>query len=172
MNDDRRAAPVEAPLTLLRAPVDRAWIDRNDHVGIRGYAEALSHASGHMLRRIRLNFDEAHDEGSTVYTLRWHLAFAREVRIGANLRFTAQLLDFSDRVIHYVASMHNDDENYLAASAEFLEAHVLLATRRTAPLPADRLALLEAMWATHKDLAWPKGVGEGISVRGGRRGRS
>jgi acyl-CoA thioester hydrolase len=171
MSDATGAAPVAAPLTLLRAPVDPAWIDRNDHVGIRGYADALSRASGHMLRRIRLNFDEAHDDGRTVYTLRWHMAFAREVRIGANLRFTAQLLDFSDRVIHYVVSMHNDDEDYLAASAEFLEAHVLLATRRTAPLPADRLALVEAIWATHKDAPWPKGAGEGIAVRGGRRER-
>lgn len=171
MNDDRRAAPVEAPLTLLRAPVDPAWIDRNDHVGIRGYAEALSHASGHMLRRIRLNFDEAHDEGRTVYTLRWHMVFAREVRIGANLRFTAQLLDFNDRVIHYVVSMHNDDDDYFAASAEFLEAHVLLASRRTAPMPDDRLVLIEAIWTTHRDLPWPKGVGDGIAVRGGRRER-
>jgi len=171
MSNVTGAAPVEAPLTLLRAPADPAWIDRNDHVGIRGYAEALARASGLLLGRLRLNFDQAYDEGSTIYSLRWHMAFAREVRAGANLRFTAQLLDFNDRMFHALLGMWNDDENYLAASAEFLEAHVALSTRRVAPMPGDRLALFEAMWATHKELPWPKGAGEGIAVRGGRRER-
>ena len=171
MAERSRAAPVAAPLVLLEGPVDPAWIDRNDHIGIRGYADALAQGSGHFLRHLKLNFDEAHHEGSTVYSIRWHMSFVREVRKDAMLRYTVQLLDFNEKTLHYLVAMHHAGEGYLAATSEYLEAHVLLATRRTAPMPPDRLARVEAVWATHKALPWPEGAGQGIAIRrGGRRG--
>lgn len=171
MAGNSRATPVAAPLVLSEGPVDPAWIDRNDHIGIRGYADALARGSGHFLRLLKLDFAEAHHEGRTVYSIRWHMSFIREVRRDATLRYTVQLLDFTEKNLHYLVAIHHAGESYLAATAEYLEAHVLLATRRTAPMPPDRLALVEAVWATHKDLPWPEGAGQGIAIRkGGRRG--
>lgn len=163
---------IEAPVRLYRETVDPAWIDRNEHVGVGGYAQALLKASGAVLRYTRLGFKDGLPEGRSVYAIKWANTFVREVRAGATLEYTFQLLDYSDKLIHYLIRMYNADEGYLAAMSEHLDVHILLATRRSATMPPDRMVLLGRIWDAHKSLPWPEEAGTAIGIRGGGRRQS
>lgn len=161
---------IEAPVRLYRESVDPAWIDPNDHVGVTGYAQALLRASGGVLRYTRLGFQDGLSEGRSVYALKWATTYLREIRASTTLEYTFQLLDYSDKLIHYAIFMHNADENYVAAVSESLDVHILLATRRSAVMPPDRMALLLRIWEVHKSMPMPPEAASAIGVRqGGRR---
>jgi acyl-CoA thioester hydrolase len=163
---------IEAPVRLYREKVDPAWIDRNDHVGVNGYARALLRASGAVLRYTRLGFKDGLPEGRSVYAVKWATTYLREIRAGATLEYTFQLLDYSDKLVHYAIFMHNADENYVAAISESLDVHILTATRRSAVMPPDRMALLGRIWEVHKAMPMPPEVSAAIAIRSGGRRQS
>lgn len=161
---------IEAPVRLYREKIEANWIDRNEHVGVGGYAQALLRASGAVLRYTRLGFKDGLPEGRSVYALKWATTFLREVRAGVTLEYTFQLLDYSDKLIHYLVRMHNADEDYVAAMSEHLDVHILVATRRSAVMSPDRMALLARIWDVHKAMPMPPEAGSAIGIRcGGRR---
>ena len=161
---------IEAPVRLYREKVDPAWIDRNEHVGVMGYAQAFLKASTAAMRCARLSTAECLPEGRSTYALKWAVTYLREIPAGATVEYTFQLLDYSDKLIHYALHMHNADENYVAAVSEFLEVHILTATRRSAPMPPDRMALLDRIWRVHRSMPMPPEAGTAIGIRrGGRR---
>lgn len=161
---------IEAPIRLYREKVDPAWIDRNEHVGVMGYAQAFLRSSSAAMRCVRLSTAECLPEGRSTYALKWAVTYLREVAAGATLEHTFQLLDYSDKLVHYVLWMRNADENYVAAVSEFLEVHILTETRRSAALPPDRMALLDRIWQVHQSMPMPPEAGTAIGIRrGGRR---
>lgn len=167
---DTRIEAVEAPLTLYRGPVKPEWIDKNDHVGVLSYATAMAEAADVFFRYVKLGHAAASHLGYSIYALHWNITFLREVRRDANLRYTVQLIDYSDKLVHYLIAMHNDDENYLSATAESLELHVSTATRRGTPMPKDRLDALARIWETHKNLPLPPHTYKAVAIRkGGQR---
>jgi len=161
---------IEAPVRLYREKVDPLWVDRNEHVGVGGYAQALLRASKAAMRYTRLGIVDGLAEGRSTYALKWATTYLREIGAGATLEYTFQLLDYSDKLIHYVLRMYNVDEGYIAAISELLEVHILTATRRSAAMPPDRMALLGRIWQVHQSMPMPPEAGSAIGIRrGGRR---
>ena len=161
---------IEAPVHLYHEKIDPEWIDPNDHVGVTGYAKAMLRASGGALRYTRLGFKDGLPEGRSVYAIKWATTYLREIRAGATVEYKFQLLDYSDKLIHYAIFMRNRDEDYVAAIGESLDVHILTATRRSAVMPPDRMELLGRIWAVHKDLPMPDECATAIGVRkGGHR---
>lgn len=157
-------------MRLYRQKVDPLWIDRNEHVGVLGYAQAFLRASTAAMRYARLSTAECLPEGRSTYALKWAVTYLREIPADATVEYTFQLLDYSDKLIHYALQMHNADDGFIAAVSEFLEVHILTATRRSAPMPPDRMALLGRIWRVHQSMPMPPETGTAIGIRrGGRR---
>ena len=161
---------IEAPIRLYREKVEPSWIDRNQHVGVMGYAQAFLKSSSAAMRCVRLSTADCLPEGRSTFALKWAVTYLREVPADATLEYTFQLLDYSDKLVHYALHMHNADENYVAAVSEFLEVHILTETRRSAAMPPDRMALLGRIWQVHRSMPIPAEAGTAIGIRrGGRR---
>jgi acyl-CoA thioester hydrolase len=157
---------VEAPLRHDRMKVRPEWIDRNGHMGVRSYAEALAVGSGAFLRFVGLSFDDMAVNGSSTYARQWNLHFIREVRGDATLRFETQLLGYTDKALNTITFLYNADEDYLAATGEFLDLHISVETRRPAPMSPEQLRILARVWQTHKDLPRPPQAGGEIRLKG------
>ncbi|HSB97059.1 MAG TPA: hypothetical protein VLC91_11455, partial [Spongiibacteraceae bacterium] len=56
------------------------------------------------------------------------------------------------------------DQNYRAAVSEQLDIHVDLVSRRSAPLPADLLANLQAIVQAHATLPTPDKLGRCVTT--------
>ncbi len=156
--------PVPAPLVLHREAVRPDWIDYNGHMNVAYYLLAFDHAGDAFLDYIGMDRDYRARAGGTTFAVDCHLTYQREVSEGAPLRFAAQLLAFDQKRIHHFHWMYHAEEDYLAATCEFLSLHVDLGTRRVAPFPsavADRLAEISA---SHRGLPIPPEAGRGIAM--------
>ena len=84
---------------------------------------------------------------------------------GMRLVFETQLLDHSDKVVHYLTRMLAGDALHVAATCEALEIQVDLATRRSAPFSALVMDYLAEMARAHACLPLPQSVGTAIGIR-------
>ena len=56
------------------------------------------------------------------------------------------------------------EQGFVSATGEIMQLHVSMATRRSAPFPADRMARVEACAAAHAELPRPERAGRRIGI--------
>jgi acyl-CoA thioester hydrolase len=153
-----------APFEQLRAVVEPGWIDGNGHMNMGYYLVVFDQATDAWFDHIGL--DEAHRRraGVAAFTLEAHVNYLRELREGAPLRFTTQLLDCDEKRIHYFHRMYHAQEGFLAATNELISLHVSLLTRSAEPIDAQVRARLEAIRKEHARLALPEQAGSRIGI--------
>jgi len=158
-----------APLVLHREPVQRAWIDYNDHLNMAYYMLIFDHGTDALFDHLGLGWDHVREDGGTTFTLEAHITYLREVALDDVVRIETRILDFDEKRIHYVHAMFHDREGYLAAVNELMTLHVDLASRRTAPMPDASLALLAGYKAAHAGLARPEGMSRTMGLHNRRK---
>lgn len=159
------AAEADAGLfDAYRDVVRPEWIDYNDHLNMGYYLVVFDLATDAWLDHIGLGEADKRREGVTTFTLEAHVNYLRELRAGAPLRFTTQLLGFDEKRIHYVHQMFHADEGFLAATNELLSLHVSDASRRAAPMSERVQRRLAAIRAEHGRIQAPATVGRSIGL--------
>ncbi len=155
---------IPTPLALYTDTVRSEWIDYNGHLTDGYYMVYFCLATEAVLEY--LGFGAAYRErtGSTIYTVEGHINYLRELKQGAPLRFTTQVLGCDPKRIHVFHSLHHGLENYLAATNELMFLHVNQPTLKVEPMPAERLALVEAVVAAHSSLPRPPQAGRRIAM--------
>jgi carnitine 3-dehydrogenase len=148
--------PVE---TASRAvPVD--WTDYNGHMNEARYLEVFSAATDRFMTLV--GCDAAYiATGGSYFTVETHLRHIAEVRAGARVRVTTQLLSGEGKRLHLFSRLIGED-GVEFATAEQLLLHVSLETRRAAP-PGEALQrTLAEMAAKHAALPRPGSLRCGI----------
>jgi acyl-CoA thioester hydrolase len=156
---------VPTPFAAAGTEVRPEWIDYNGHMNVGYYHVAFDVAADAFLEFLGLDAEFRERYGSTTFALEAHLNFLREMKAGDPLRFEARLLDHDAKRIHFYMEMFHADEGFLAASYESLGAHVSVAERRTAPMPAPLLARLAEIKAAHAALPRPWQIGHVMSAK-------
>ena len=156
---------MEAPLILWDLEVAPDWVDYNGHMNDAAYALAFSRAGDRWMERIALGPDERAATGHTLYTLQIMLHYLREVKLGAPLRVTAQLLEYDDKRARLWMELRSPLDGPAVAATEQLYLSVRQA--RAAPWRDATSAALAQMLAAHADLPAPPQAGRGISLRRG-----
>ena len=157
-----------APLPIHRAAVQPAWIDYNGHMNVAYYVLAFDHATDRLFDLLDLGVDYVRRTNGSAFVLETHVTYAQEVKLGDPLAFDAWLLDADEKRLHLFFEMRHADAGFLSATSELMCLHVDLATRRSAPFPADIRQRIAAVKAAQADLARPPQVGGRIAIR--RRG--
>ncbi len=145
--------------------VRREWIDYNDHMNVAYYLLAFDQALDRLYDRLELGVDYLKRTNHSTMTLETHIIYARELRLGAPMRFTFQLLDYDTKRQHFFGRMFHAAEGYLAATHEWIATHVDLAARRSAEMPADKVATFAKIMAEHSVLSRPDRAGAVIGIR-------
>ena len=153
------------PLEVHREAVQPEWIDYNGHMNVAYYVLAFDHATDRLFDLFDLGVDYVRRTNNSTFVLETHVTYAQEVHQGDPLRFTAQLLDYDSKRLHYFLRMFHAEEGYLSATSEQIALHVSLDTRRTAAMPPEQLARLSAMMAAHQGLEKPSQAGSVIGIR-------
>lgn len=150
---------IQTPFDHYRDTVRAEWTDHNQHLNVGYYVLVFDFATDDFLDYVGLT--NAHREAQQVSTfcLESHVTYQREVREGAPLRFTTQLLDFDEKRVHYIHKMYHAEAGYLAATNELISLHVSQATRRATPMTAPIREWLRKMQAAHDTLGRPREVG-------------
>ena len=148
-----------APIDIHRSTVLPEWVDWNGHMNVAFYVTAFDQASGAFMRNMGLGRNYVDSKSGMTFVLETHVTYDREMRQGAPMRFTTQLLDRDAKRVHLFHEMHHGEQGYVAATNETIVMNIDYATRRSAPWPVQAAERLEAMWATHRGLPKPAKAG-------------
>ena len=148
-----------APLDIHRSTVLSEWVDWNGHMNVAFYVLAFDQASGAFMRNMGLGRNYVESKSGMTFVLETHVTYDREMKGGAPMRFTTQLLARDAKRVHLFHEMFHAAEGYLAATNETIVMNIDYASRRSAPWPMQAGERLEAIWATHQDLPRPAKAG-------------
>jgi acyl-CoA thioester hydrolase len=149
----------EAPLAIHRSTVLPEWVDWNGHMNVAFYVAAFDQASGAFMRNMGLGRAYVDGKHGMTFVLETHVTYDREMRGGAPMRFTTQLLDRDAKRVHLFHEMYYAEQGYLAATNETIVMNIDFASRRSAPFPPQAAERLEAVWMSHKELPRPTKAG-------------
>jgi acyl-CoA thioester hydrolase len=152
-----------APFTSYREPVRPEWLDYNGHLNDASYAIVLSAAHELVLESLGLSADYRASHAASMFTVETHVRFLAECSEGQTLTAATLLVEADHKRLRLHSELYAD--GVLAATGESLYLHVDTAAGRTAPLPDDRQARVDAMLAAHADLPRPAHLGLGVGSR-------
>jgi acyl-CoA thioester hydrolase len=152
MSDDSAVAgAVEGgPFTAYREQVRPEWLDYNGHLNDASYAIVLTAAHELLLDHLGLSADYRESHHSSMFTVEMHLHYAAEVSAGQTLTASTVVTEADHKRLRLHSELYADE--VLAATGECLYLHVDTTAGRTAPLPADRQAGVDALLAAHRGI--------------------
>lgn len=159
---------ISAPLRLYTATVLPVWIDYNQHMMDGYYGVPFSFATDAFLDYVGLDAAYRAQSGCSTYTAEGHTLFLRELKLGATLQVTTQLLGYDSKRMHLFHAMHHASEGYLAATCEWMMIHVNQALGRGTPIPQAVQDKLAQIYAAHQTLPIPPQAGRSISLQARR----
>src|SRR5205807_7685664 len=105
-----------APIDIHRSTVRPEWVDWNGHMNVAFYVLAFDQASGAFMRNMGLGRSYVEGKHGMTFVLETHVTYDREMREGAPMRFTTQLLARDAKRVHLYHEMFHAEQGYLAAT--------------------------------------------------------
>jgi acyl-CoA thioesterase FadM len=141
------------PITL-QAQIPELYLDEMGHMNVMWYGHLFSKATGRLFKLIGLNREYCEKNQAGTFALEQHVRYLVEVRVGQHVTIRSQLLGRSAKIYHFMNYMIKDEGEVLAATGEFVGAHVDMSTRRTSPLPPQIATAFDRLLAEHSRLPW------------------
>jgi acyl-CoA thioester hydrolase len=153
----------DGPFTAYRQRVRPEWLDYNGHLHDASYATVLSDAHELVFESLGLSADYRTSHDASMFTVETHIRFLAECSDGQTLTAATTLVYADTKRMRLHSELFAD--GVLAATGESLYVHVDTAAGRSAPLPDDRQARVDAMLAAHAAVPRPAHLGLGVGGR-------
>lgn len=140
------------------------WIDVNNHMNVAYYVLAFDQGVDALWDRFGITDEHIREMNSSTFAVESHVVYRRELRLDDPYIVTAQILAFDEKRIHQFQRLYHAGEHFLAATAEWMNLHVDLSTRRVAPWPPAILADIARVAESQGDWSWPHDAGRRMHV--------
>ena len=141
------------------------WIDINDHMNVAYYVLAFDLAVDAVWSQLGITDQYIASHRNSTFAVESHVTYQRELKLSEPFIITAQLLAFDAKRIHQFMRMYHAAEGYLAATAEWINLHVDMNTRRVSPWPESILDGISAFVARQGTWPLPAEAGRRINVK-------
>ena len=162
---DKPETVYDAPLRLYDTEVYTEWVDYNGHMSEAFYALVFGFTTDAFLDVIGMGSAYRESSGMSLYTLEIHVSYLQEVREGAPLITTTQVLDRDHKRAHLFHSMYHGEDGKLIATEEVMMLNVDTSVARSAPFTEDVAARLREISQAHAILPAPEQAGRSIAIR-------
>ena len=149
---------------VARGRVLPEWIDVNNHMNVAYYLLAFDQGVDLLWNRFGITDEYISNENLSTFAVESHIIWLREMSEAEPYIVTSQILAFDEKRIHQFMRMYHADQNYLVATAEWMNLHVDLSVRRVVPWPDHILAGIEAHVAGQGQLQWPAEAGKKMKI--------
>jgi len=135
--------------------VPAEWIDINGHMNVAYYVLAFDLCVDALWSRVGITDEYIDSRQMSTFAVESHITYQRELKVGDDYRIVAQLLAIDEKRVHQFQRMYHKHDGYLAATAEWLNLHVNLQTRRVCPWPEEILTAFVDAARNQHDTALP-----------------
>jgi len=152
------------PITC-EATIPESYLDSMGHMNVMWYTHLFGKATGSIFKLVGMDraYFQAHEAGS--FALAQFFRYRKEVRVGEHVTLRSRMVARSERQFHVLHFMTKEDDHVLAATGEFLAAHIDMRTRRTSPFAPPVSENLDRLIAQHAALDWDPPLSGAIQVR-------
>jgi acyl-CoA thioester hydrolase len=143
------------PLPITHeATIPESYLDSMGHMNVMWYTHLFGCATVGLFKLVGMdrNYFQSNQMGS--FALAQHFNYRKEVRVGEQVVLRSRMLGRSERKFHVMHFMVKHDGHVLAATGEFLGAHIDMRVRRTAPFLPQVAEPIDRMVAEHAALGW------------------
>ena len=155
-----------APFVSSVMKVEPEWIDYNGHLNMAYYNVLFDRAVDEAYEIMGCGLAYLKETRHSTLTAEAHIRYLRELRAGAPVRVTLQLLDLDAKRMHYFEQLFHAEEGWLSATSENMVLHVDMTAKKVAPFPEFIAARLAQIKAAHARLPVPEGTGRRIAMQG------
>lgn len=140
------------------------WIDINDHMNVAYYVLAFDLGVDALWARAGITDDYIKHRKLSTFAVEAHITYQGELKKDDPYRVTTQILAIDEKRLHQFQCLYHAEEGFLAATAEWLNLHVDLQTRRVCPFPDDVLAAFVEVANAQENLEVSAAVGRQMEV--------
>lgn len=152
-------------LEIYRGTVKPEWIDVNGHMNVAYYVLAFDQAVDSLWTRIGITADYVAETRGSTFAVESHVTWQRELRNGDPFVITSQIVAFDQKRIHQFQRLYHAKERYLAATAEWMNLHVDLTTRRVSSWSADTIESIYDVVEMQGDASRPAELGSRMTIK-------
>lgn len=158
------AGPAIEGVEVYRGEVVPEWIDINSHMNVAYYVLAFDQGVDSAWQDFGITDDYIREQNKSTFAVEAHIMYRRELRLGDPYIVTTQVLAFDAKRLHQFQRMYHATEGYLAATAEWMNLHVNMETRRVSPWPESILGGIRGFVARHGGAAMPGDAGRRMRI--------
>lgn len=140
------------------------WIDVNNHMNVAYYVLAFDRGVDSLWSRFGITDEHIREYQSSTFAVESHVMYRRELQLDDPFIVTAQILAFDEKRIHQFQRLYHAGEQFLAATAEWMNLHVDLATRRVAPWPNAILDDIQKIAVAQGEWPYPREAGRQMRI--------
>lgn len=140
------------------------WIDINNHVNVAYYVLAFDQGIDSVWKDFGMTDAYIRDQNNSTFAVEAHVMYRRELRLDDPYVVTTQVLAFDLKRLHQFQRMYHATDGYLAATAEWMNLHVDMDTRRVSPWPATIYSGIKNFAARHDDTLVPSDAGRRMRI--------
>lgn len=141
-----------------RQTIPEAYMDAMGHMNVRYYMAVFDAATWRMLADYGLDEAYFNTTENGVFALKQFIQYLAEVRPGETVAVHTRMLGLTEKRIHLMHFMANQDTDGLAAVIESLITHASLKVRKAVPLPSEIYAGFHSRLHRDQHLGWDSPV--------------
>lgn len=153
----------QLPLTL-RATVESKHLDLMDHMNVMWYTHFFDRAVWGFYELFGFGNEYHSTSGFGSFGLEMVTRYLSELRLGDEINIYTRVIARNSKLLHHIHFMQRVRDRELSATCELLGVHIDLATRRSAPLPANVSAALDKLIVAHSKLDWDAPLSGAIKI--------
>ena len=128
--------------------------DEMGHMNVTWYTHLFSEAMGGLMSYLGLSSDYIKQEMIGGVALEAHIHYLAEVNIGDHVSVYSRILARSEKRMHMLHILHNENQNQVSSLFEGVMACFDLRSRRMAAIPEPIGSRLDEVLQQHGQLAW------------------
>jgi len=141
------------------------WIDINGHMNVAYYVLAFDLGVDTLWAQLGITDEYIETTQCSTFAVECHVTFQAELKEAEPYIVTSQILAYDEKRVHQFQRMYHAEDKYLAATAEWLNLHIDLTSRRVKPWPESILSALQEVADRQGKLPMPKEAGTNMKVR-------
>ena len=150
---------------VVRGVVKPEWIDINGHMNVAYYVLAFDLAVDALWMEFGITEDWIAKTNGSTFAVESHVLYKRELKEGEPYFITSELIAYDDKRVHQFQRMYHAEEQFLAATAEWMNLYVDLASRKVTAWPAMVLDKMAEMAASQSNAVMPAQAGKQMGIR-------
>jgi len=145
--------------------VKSEWIDMNGHMNVAYYVRAFDLAIDIHWAEIGITSDYIENEQCSTFSVECHITYQNEMKVDEKYRIISNILAYDEKRIHLFQTMYKKDSEETIATAEWMNLHVNLKTRKVCGWPKTVLENLKNVSYSQKEQEWPAEAGKRMNIK-------